>query len=354
MFEPIIKSVSKFLCFFKNHFTILKNWYNYGSNKFVIILSILIFTVINIFLIKINFYENYQITFYMVMLWLSSASVNYYHKISEEEILFLRNFYNKNQITFIKILKSFLSYFLINGLIFLFLFIGGIRNIFFGKYFYIYLLLIFTTSLFHHHFIKNSKKKSNKRFNFNSLWEKKKISTKNLPLRGLIIRDIIHLFRNNKREITKIFFYLVLTNTFFLLFIINNNNYEFIPWAIFLQSFIILLKILDSPTELNQKLFIVFDCVKFNVLKAELIFWCSIIFVEILIVGLFYSALTETLIFAELLTIYIAAFFILTYILLIRLANYDNNTTKILLFIMMFLPITIPFTIYSSIKKIRC
>lgn len=190
--------------------------------------------------------------------------------------------------------------------------------------------------------------KSNKFWNI-------KISTKKIfPIRGIVIREFIYFWRGNKLAIVKLIFLTILINTILILFIVNNNMDEFFIWAIFIQYIILLQFVLQYSSSNNIELQKFAPCNSVSILIAEFIFWSIIIAIQLLLVITVYSFFIA----------YVDAFFIvqsfafflilLAYILLVRLAYSENNFLKSLIYFLMFIPITIPFFIYGSYRRLKC
>ena len=164
----------------------------------------------------------------------------------------------------------------------------------------------------------------------------------------------LSLWRENKKYIIRALFNITLINIILILFIINNGKENFFIWAILIQNFIFLTFVMSYPTFNNVKLMDSMPCKAFYILKGEFVFWFIIfLFYFIFVVSIYSVVLTKISILSVVIP-FLLFLILLGYVLLIRIAYVENRFIRTLIYIFMFIPITIPFFIYSSYRELKC
>ncbi len=188
----------------------------------------------------------------------------------------------------------------------------------------------------------------------NRFWSGKISNKRLLPIRAILLREFLYIWRENKFALLKFGILSLLANTIFILFIVNNNKEDFFIWAFFLQFIIVLYFIIQYPSVNN------FELMKFSpgnsssILIAEFIFWSAIIFIQLIMIMLLYYFSLSQIDFVLVAESLILFMLLLAYVLLIRLAYMDNPILRSLIFLLIFIPITIPFFIYNSYRRLKC
>jgi len=176
-----------------------------------------------------------------------------------------------------------------------------------------------------------------------------------LPVRGIILREFLSLWRENKKFIFRIVLSTTLLNIAITLFIVNNGKTGFFIWTMLLQVFIFLPFVINYSTLNNINLMNSVLCKEFYILIGEFVFWFTLFLIYFAFTVLFYSfILTKISIISIIITILLFAVS-LSYILLVRLAYADNELTRtVIVAFSIFIPITIPFYMYNSYRRLKC
>jgi hypothetical protein len=145
-----------------------------------------------------------------------------------------------------------------------------------------------------------------------------------------------------------------LINIILMFFIVNNEKNDFLIWAILLQNFIFLSFIINYSTSNNIKLIESIPCKEFYILKGEFLFWLFLFLTYFTVVVILYSVLLSQISFLPIVISVVLFIALLLYVLLIRIAYPEEELTRTLIYLMMFIPITIPFYIYKSYRKVKC
>ncbi len=340
----------------RNHFRLLKNWLLFENNKIVLLfLLVFAFLVIPPFSVYFNDQSSIKSQIISILLTLIIpvfAAKKYLIFASKEDSMLLVLF-NKRDVF---ITKQWLTLFFTLFIFFLLLSFGIIPHIW-----NIPVLLLITSeiSLFvlfswflpyftlRIHFRLNVLK-SNRFWNF-------QISNVNiLPVRGIILREFLSLWRENKKYIIRTLFNTVLINLILILFIINNGKENFFVWALLIQNFIFLTFVINYPTFNNAELMDSMPCKAFYILKGEFVFWLIIFLIYFIFVISAYSIVLSKISILPIVIPFLLFLILLGYVLLVRLAYVENKFIRTLIYIFMFIPITIPFFIYSSYRELKC
>ncbi len=337
----------------KNRLRIIKNWYFYKDNRIVVIFSAII-----LFFFTLYFYRNpagtlqEQTIKILIILLLPILITNIYLKTILNENDFMLRFLNKKMLITTKQIQALISNVIIFSLLLLVVNLFATKGLqaftmIIGEFFFLII-----ASLFQPYLIKK-KIYISKSIYKNSLWNVS-LNKKLLPLRGIVNREILFLWRENKNLLLKYTASIFFINAILILFIVNNNKEDFFIWALFLQFVFSLNYVLNYPAKNNLNLQNNFSCIALSIYKGELIFWSALLLLQLVFVLIVYGIfLTKINIIAALL-IFGGTLFLLAYTLLIRLTYGDNIATRILLFFMLFIPITIPFTIFNCYNKLKC
>jgi len=340
----------------KNHFRLLKNWLFYKGNKIVLIfLSIFFLLIIRAF--SIYFGEQSSISsqmfsvFFPLLLPVSVAS-KYLIFMTKEDSLLLAFFNKKNLFASKQALLAIftISVFIMTLLLGIIPHFGEIR-ILLIIFIEALLLIIFSFSLPYFTMKIN--------FNFtvsksNKYWDLRFSNVNFLPFRGVLLREFLSLWRENKKSIFKAFFNAGLINIVLILFIVNNGKPDFFVWAMLLQSIIFLTFITNYSTSNNIKLMEFIPNKEFYILKGEFVFWFILFLAYFTFVVLIYSVLLSQIEFLSIVVSIMLFAFLLLYVLFVRLAYAEEELTRTLIYILMFIPITIPFYFYNSYRRLKC
>ena len=350
------KSIHITIFIIRNHFRLLKNWLLFKENKIMLLfLIILLFLAIPPF--SVYFGEQSSINsqiisiFFTLILPIFIAS-KYLIFTKREDSLLLVLFDKKDLFVSKQLLVSFatLSIF---SLMLLFGIIPHFRNIPLSLIILteILLLLIFSRLIPFVSLKINFQSNISKSTHF---WDSQISNLNLLPVRGIVLREFLSLWRENKKSVIRTVVNLSLFNIAAILFIINNGKADFFDWAVLLQNFIFLTAVINYPTLNNVNLMNSVLCKEFKILKGEFVFWSTLFLTYLTVIVLIYSLiLSQISILPIVITILLFAV-LLFYVLLVRLAYADNEFTRALIFIVMFVPITIPFYIYNSYQRLKC
>ena len=340
----------------KNHFRLLKNWLFFKENKIVLIF-LFVFLFLAIPPYSVYFGEqsgtNSQIFSILFTLILPIFTASKYLIFVTKEDNLLLVLFDKNDLFASK--QLLLSIFTLSILSFMLLFgiIPYLWNIPALIIIFTEILLLLIFSFLLPYFTL----KINFRFNVTQstrFWDSQ-ISNINLfPVRGILLREFLSLWRENKISIFRIILNVSLINIVLMLFIVNNGKSDFFAWAIFLQDFIFLTFIINYSTSNNIKLIKSMPCKEFDILKGEYVFWLILYLVYLTFVVIIYSILFSQIAFLPIVISVVLFIVLLWYVLLVRLAYVDEELTRTLIYFMMFIPITIPFYIYNSYRRLKC
>ncbi|MCF6269502.1 MAG: hypothetical protein L3J41_07320 [Melioribacteraceae bacterium] len=351
-----LKTVHITFSIIKNHFLLLKNWLLFKENKIVLIF-LFVFFLFTIPSFSIYFGEQSSINsqifsiLFTLILPIFIAS-KYLVFISKEDSLLLvlldkNDLFTSKQLLLSVLTLSILLIMLLFGIvphlwkvpILLIIFIEVLLLLVFS-----FLLPYFTLKI---------------NFKFNVLqstrfWDSQISNTNLLPVRGILLREFLSLWRENKISIIRIVLNIILINIILMLFIVNNAKTDFFAWAVFLQIFIFLTFIINYPTSNNLKLMEFMPCKNFYILKGEFIFWFILFVADIAFVVLIYSVLLSQISFLPIVISIVLFGVLLLYVLFVRLAYADEELTRTLIYLLMFIPFTIPLYIYNSYRRLKC
>lgn len=351
-YEPLHIAIS----IIRNHFRLLKNWILFEDNKIVLPLIIFIlFLMIPPFSVYFGDQSNInsQIVsiLYTLILPIFFASKYLIFIVREDSMLLVlfnkKDLFVSKQLLLSLFTLSLFSSMLLFGIIPHLWDIPTILLIFTE----ILLLLIFSWLL---PFISL---KINFKINIpksNRFWDSQVQNINLLPVRGIVLREFLSLWRENKKSIIRIVLNASLMNILVMFFIVNNEMTDFFVWAILLQNFIFLTFIINYSTLNNVNLMNSVLCKEFYILKGEFVFWLILFLIYLPFIVLIYSSILSQISFLAILFTILLFVVLLFYVLLIRLAYADNEITRSLIFLVTFIPITIPFYIYNSFRRLKC
>ncbi|MCP5063100.1 MAG: hypothetical protein GY936_11645 [Ignavibacteriae bacterium] len=348
------KTISITSIIIKNRFRIFTNWYLYEDNKIAVILILLLLLPVIFFLNqKYRTPQETQIIRTLITLFVPIFISKLYLKSNLKENKFLLNFFDKNKLLATKKNEAIL----ISLIVFGFLVISEVifRNdtTLSISILLLEVLVLILISFFLPNIITEKEYKT-RNTTKNLLWSTNFSNQKSLQVRSIVNREILFLWRVNKNLIFKYVLNVLFINVVFMLFIINNNKEDFFVWAVFLQFIFLLFFILHYPTVNNLKLQKNIPCRSSSILRGEFIFWSAIFTVHLAFILMIYSFFLTEINLLITLVLFVVILFLLAYTLLIRLIYADNIGTRVLVFIMLGIPITIPFTIYNCYKKLKC
>lgn len=340
----------------KNHFRLLKNWLLFKENK-IALLFLFAFFLLTIPSFSIYFGEQSSINSQMfsilftLILPIFIAS-KYLVFITKEDSLLLVMF-DRNDLFASKQLLLSIFTLSIFSMMLLFGVIPHLLEIPILLIIFIEVLLLLIFSFLLPYFTL----KINFEFNISKstrFWDSKISNINLLPVRGVLLREFLSLWRENKISIIRIILNASLINIVLMLFIVNNEKTDFFVWAILLQNFIFLTFIINYSTSNNIKLMKSMPCKEFCILKGEFIFWLILFLVYFSFVVIIYSVLLSQIVFLPIAISIVLFIVLLWYVLFVRLAYADEELTRTLIYFMMFIPITIPFCIYNSYRRLKC
>lgn len=337
-----------------NQMLIFRNWYSYGSNRYVVFLSVIIF--IPLFLFIINIVNTTFETIFaknILLIFVSVYATHFYLKLTLKENNFILSFISKSKLFRVKQIQSLLSNLIIFTLLQLFSYFANVNLLSSFLVTLTSILILLAISAIQPLLIKK-KIFVGKTFSSNKFWNSAIKKKEVLPLRAIFLRELFFLFRQNKNVIIKYILVFAIINFFSVLFIINNNKEDFFVWAILLQYLFLVSFILTYSTKNNVKLLDVSKCYSSSILIGEFIFWSIIFLFHLVITTMLYFLFLEKIQFVQLMIMFVTVLILLAYTLLIRLDYRENEPTRLLLFAIIFIPITIPFTIFNSLRKLKC
>jgi hypothetical protein len=340
----------------KNHFRLMKNWLFFQENKIVLIfLSVFLLLTILSFSVYFGDQSSLNSQKFSILLTLILPifiASKYLVFITKEDSLLLVMFDKKDLFSSKQILLSVLTLSIFSiELSFGIIPHYGNFPILLIVFIEVLLLLIFSFLLPYFTLKLN--------FNFNvskstRFWDSK-ISNINLfPVRGILLREFISLWRENKISIIRIILNASLINIVLMLFIVNNEKTDFFVWAILFQNLIFLTFIINYSTSNNIKLMESIPCKEFYILKGEFLFWLILFIAYFTFVVIIYHLLLSQTTFIPVVISIILFIVLLWYVLLVRLAYAEEEPTRTLIYFMMFIPITIPFYFYNSYRRLKC
>jgi len=338
-----------------NHFRLVKNWFIYEENKIgIVIIFIAFFLTVLPFSIYFSDQSssNSQLgsIFLTLIFPIFSASKYISFLTKEDGLLFVM--YDK--ITLLKAKQLIISFFILSIFLLLLLF-GVIPHLF-----QIPITLLITTEIIVLMIIGWVLPVYSVKLNFkfkvlkaNPYWNYQISNTNLLPIRGIVLRELLSLWREHKKSIIRIIINVSLFNIALLFFIVNNDLKEFFIQGLFLQSIVFLTFVVNYPTSNNIALMQEMFGKELYILFGEFIFWFSLYLIYLLIVILFYNLfLSDISLYSIILPILFFAIFLL-YVLLVRLAYAETQYIRTLIVILIIFPITIPFYIYKSYNRLK-
>jgi len=348
------KTISITSIIIKSRFKIFTNWYFDEDNKIAVILILLLLLTVVFFLNQeYQTQQETQIVRFLITLSLPIFISNLYLKSNIKENKFLLNFLDKNKLLAIKKIETILLSLIIFGFLVISELVFRIDTVLSISILSLEVFVLILISFFLPNFIKEKKYKT-RNTKENLLWSTNFSNQKSLPVRSIVNREILFLWRVNKNLILKYVLNFSLINVVFMLFIINNNKEDFFVWAVFLQFIFLLNIVLHFPTNNNLKLANAIPCSSSSILKGEFIFWSILFLTHFLFILIAYSFFLSEINLLLTLVLFFVILFLLAYTLMIRLTYADNIGTRVLVFIMLGIPITIPFTLYNCYKKLKC
>ena len=340
----------------KNHFRLLKNWLFFKENKIVLIF-LFVFLLLTIPPFSIYFSDQsslnsqmFSILFTLILpVFIASKYLVF---ITREDSLLLVMFSKKDLFVSKQLLLTIntLSVFSMTLLFGIIPHFGEI-HILIIIFIEVLFLLIFSFLLPYFTLKINFKFNVSKSTRF---WDSRLSNNNLFPVRGVTLREFLSLWRENKISIFRIILNASLINIVLMLFIVNNGKTDYFVWVIILQIFIFLTFIINYPTSNNIKLMKFIPCKEFYILKGEFVFWFILFLAYFGFVVLLYSLLLSQIAFLPIAISIILFVVLLWYVLVVRLAYAKEELNRTLIYFMMFIPITIPFFIYNSYKKLKC
>lgn len=350
------KSLHITISIIRNHISLLNNWLLFENNKivlpFLFFLLLLMILPYSIYLSDQSSINTQIISIiYTLVLPIFIASRYLIFLVREDSMLLV--LFNKKELF---VSKQLILSFFTSSIFCLMLLFGIIPHLWnippiiliFTE---ILLLLIFSWLLPFFSLKINFKINVTKSTRF---WNSKFQKINMFPIRGIVLREFLSLWRENKKSIIRLFVNASLINIILMFFIVNNEKNDFLIWAILLQNFIFLSFIINYSTSNNIKLIESIPCKEFYILKGEFLFWLVLFLTYFTVVVLLYSVLLSQISFLPLVISVILFMALLLYVLLIRIAYPEEELTRTLIYLMMFIPITIPFYIYKSYRRVKC
>ena len=340
----------------KNHLRLLKNWLLFKENKIVLIF-LFIFLLLTIPTFSVYFGEQSSLNSQMASILFTLilpvfVASKYLVFITKEDSLLLVMFDKKDLFVTKQVLLSVLSLTIFS----ITLLFGIIPH--FGKipipliiFIEVLFLLVFSTILPYFVLKINFKYNVSKSTRF---WDSQISNINFFPVRGVLLREFLSLWRENKISIYRIILNASLMNIVLMLFIVNNGKHDFFIWAILLQNFIFLTFIINYSTSNNIELIESMPSKGFYILKGEFLFWLILFLSYFSVVVLFYGILLSQIAFLPIVISITLFIFLLWYVLLIRLAYPEEELMRTLIYFMMFIPITIPFYFYKCYRRVKC
>ena len=348
------KTISITSIIIKNRFRIFTNWYFDEDNKIAVILILLLLLPVIFFLNQeYRTPQETQIVRILITLSVPILISKLYLTSNLKENKFLLSFFDKKKLLKTKKIEAILISLIVFGFLVISELLFGSDTDLSISILLLEVLVLILISFFLPSFIKEKKYKT-RNTKENLLWATNFSNQKSLPVRSIVNREILFLWRVNKILILKYVLNFLLINVVFMLFIINNNKEDFFVWAVFLQFIFLLFFILHYPTVNNLQLQKNIPCSSSSILRGEFVFWSAMFTVHLALVLMTYSFFLSEINLLITLVFFVAIIFLLAYTLLIRLTYADNIGTRVLVFIMLGIPITIPFTIYNCYKKLKC
>ncbi|MCF8241304.1 MAG: hypothetical protein K9J16_07945 [Melioribacteraceae bacterium] len=335
---------------------LLKNWLLFKENK-ILLIFLIVFLLLTIPTFSIYFGEQSSLNSQLVSIIFTLIlpifiASKYLGFITKEDSLLLVMFDKKDLFVSKQVLLSVLSLTVFSMILLL----GIIPH--FGKipvplivFIQVLLLLVFSIMLPYFTLKINFNYTVSKSNN----WWDSQISNINLfPVRGILLREFICLWRENKKSIFRIILNASLMNIVLMLFIVNNEKTDFFIWALLLQNLIFLSFIINYSTSNNIKLIESMPCKGFFILKGEFLFWLILFLTYFTVIVLLYSVLLSQIAFLPIAISVTLFIILLLYVLLIRIAYQEEELSRTLIFLMILIPITIPYFVYKSYRRIKC
>lgn len=339
----------------KNHLRLIKNWVIFEENKIgiVLLLTAIFVTILpfsNYFSNQSSINSQFGSIFLTLFLPIFCASKYISFLTKEDSLLFVM--YDK--ITLLKAKQLIISFFILS--IFLLLLSFGVIP----HLLQIPIPLLITTEIIILLFIGWVLPVYSVKLNFkfkvlkaNPYWNYQISNVNLLPIRGILLRELISLWRENKKSIIRIIINVSLFNIALMFFIVNNDLKEFFVQGLFLQSIVFLTFVVNYPTLNNIVLMKEMFGKELYILFGEFIFWFSLFLIYLLIVASIYSLiLSDFSLYSIVFPILFFAIF-LFYVLLVRIAYAEEQYSRTLIIILIIFPITIPFYIYKSYKRLK-
>lgn len=332
----------------------MKNWVLLRENIFV---SLFIFFISIFFLALLKYKvinnENNILLQFLVGFIILSLPVmlsKLYLKLSQKENHLLITLMSKSELIKVKQTQSIISHFTI---FFFFIILGlfpkfkGITKIVFFTSGILFLLITgYVLPLFRSNNHTKFKKVKN-----NRLWNLKLSAHNAFPIRAIIIREILCLFRQYKKQVVEYIVFSIIINSIILIISVKNNLNNFYITGFFIQYFILINVILNYSIENDAKLLEVNPTYSLKILKGEFVFWIVIFCLHLLLISPFYCFFVNHFSYYFLLIFFLSFTLLLLYTLLVRLTFSENEFMRNLMWI---LNIFNPISIYIFYRRLKC
>jgi len=338
-----------------NHIRVFKNWLRIKDNLFgIIILGIIaLLTLISIRHITTQYQNNTAIQIFILLfnLFIPILLTNTYLRAAKKENQFLLTLMSKSELKKIRQFQTILS----NLFIFFILLIFGIIPKLTYQYIFIIasvfiLILIVPFQII----IVLNKPNISKSIKKKNVFYHKYNFKIDLPVHGLVIRDILFLWRENKIKLLYYILFLFIVNSVIVFISIRNNLNNLYVAGFHFQAFQILAIILRYPTENNSKILRFYPNYTYKILKTEFIFWFAFFLIYFGLLTPFYFIFIQnfSLHFFPILTLMFIM--LLMYAIIIRLAFLENTIIRIIYFLLILIPPAIPFVLYKCFRRFKC
>ncbi len=175
-----------------------------------------------------------------------------------------------------------------------------------------------------------------------------------LTIQSLIIRDILFIWRKNRPKLFLYIFMLLLINLLILSVSNRNDLINLYRVGFFIQSSVILRYIFSFPSENDLNFLRLYPTYSFKTLISEFIFWIGFTLIYFGFLSALYFFFLHNISPHFLLIFFLIHLFLICYIILIRLAYLESKALRIISFLLIVLPLTIPFVVYNCIRRLKC
>lgn len=349
---------SKIFIVMKNHARVAKNWFSLLDNLCFSILLLTFFVVLLIlFRQRLHNSENTSILKTAVgpmVLLFTIYITNLYLSVSKGENKLLLTAMSKNELKNVKrvqaVISSVVLYFVFQALGLIAQY-DGISN---EVVVLCSVILLIFVSIIMGSRIGGAKYKLRNVKNERSLRFSASYHKAN-PVRAIVLRNLLSIWRKKRMKAILYILSLMVINVGCLLLSIRNHLETLYYWSFIVQVITLIDPVLNSSIDNDVKLLKMNRLYMLDALKGNLIFWMILCYVYLSLILPVYYMLLPNISVIYIMLLCFSLIVLLAYTVMIRLVFCEHHLLRnIIMIFSIILPITIPFFIYRSYRRLKC